>query len=100
MTETESPAEFLQRWYLDQCDGEWEHEFGVTIGNIDNPGWSIAIDLVGTALEDRLLDYQVLQDAEPTWVHCWSDGKKFQAAAGPSGLLTALEQFRKFSTST
>ncbi len=29
---------WVQRWYLDQCDGEWEHEWGVKIDTLDNPG--------------------------------------------------------------
>lgn len=97
MSRTERPLEFVQRWYLEQCDGEWEHEFGVTIGNIDNPGWSIAIDLAGTPLEGRLLEYAISRDDQPEWVHCWSDGTKFQAATGPLGLTEALNQFRFFA---
>lgn len=40
----------LQRWYKHNCDGDWEHYSGVTIGNIDNPGWSVTINLDGTPL--------------------------------------------------
>jgi hypothetical protein len=40
----------LQRWYVAQCDSEWEHGFGVEIGTLDNPGWCIRIDLNHTAL--------------------------------------------------
>lgn len=27
---------WLQSWYVGRCDGEWEHEFGVSIGALDN----------------------------------------------------------------
>jgi hypothetical protein len=30
---------WLQRWYTAQCDGGWEHHYGITIGTLDNPGW-------------------------------------------------------------
>ena len=40
----------LQRWYVAQCDAEWEHSYGVEIGTLDYPGWSLRIDLKGTAL--------------------------------------------------
>jgi hypothetical protein len=43
----------LQRWYLDQCDGDWEHAYGITIDTLDNPGWSLRIDLTETPLSDR-----------------------------------------------
>ncbi|MEH0820740.1 Imm53 family immunity protein [Micromonospora sp. CPCC 205714] len=41
---------WLQAWYATQCDGEWEHEFGIQIETVDNPGWSVSIDLGDTAL--------------------------------------------------
>ncbi|WP_327048834.1 immunity 53 family protein [Microbispora sp. NBC_01189] len=28
---TGDPFGFLQRWYAAQCDGEWEHAYGVKI---------------------------------------------------------------------
>jgi hypothetical protein len=44
----------LQNWYQSHCDGDWEHSNGVRIGNLDNPGWSVMIDLVGTELAERV----------------------------------------------
>jgi len=41
---------WLQAWYPVQCDGDWEHEFGVRVETLDNPGWSLRIDLDGTAM--------------------------------------------------
>ena len=40
----------LQRWYASQCDGDWEHHSDVEIGTLDNPGWSVDIDLADAAL--------------------------------------------------
>lgn len=36
---------FLQDWYLSQCDGDWEHQLGIDIGTIDNPGWTVKVSL-------------------------------------------------------
>src|SRR5260221_4160816 len=33
----------LENWYRSQCNGEWEHGEGITIGTLDNPGWSIQV---------------------------------------------------------
>jgi hypothetical protein len=38
----------LENWYSPQCNGHWEHGFGVRISTIDNPGWSADIDLHDT----------------------------------------------------
>lgn len=28
----------LQQWYLQQCNEDWEHSWGVRIATLDNPG--------------------------------------------------------------
>ncbi|MEM9781709.1 MAG: Imm53 family immunity protein [Pseudomonadota bacterium] len=43
----------LQAWYLTQSDGGWQHQCGVTIETLDNPGWHVEIDLTGTDPADR-----------------------------------------------
>jgi hypothetical protein len=45
--------EELQQWYESQCDGDWEHDFGMRIGTLDNPGWSVEINVVDTPLDGR-----------------------------------------------
>ncbi len=47
----------LQRWYLGQCDGEWEHGYGVSIDTIDNPGWRLRVELADTALQEMTDDW-------------------------------------------
>lgn len=44
--------ERLQEWYLAQCNGDWEHRYKIRIETIDNPGWTISIELAETALAD------------------------------------------------
>jgi len=39
---------WLQQWYLQQCDGDWEHGYGLHIGTLDNPGWTVDVNLAGT----------------------------------------------------
>src|SRR4030095_11402014 len=40
----------LERWYRARCNGDWEHSFGITICTLDNPGWSVSIQLTDTVL--------------------------------------------------
>lgn len=40
----------IQSWYISNCNGDWEHSFGVSIDTLDNPGWSVRIDLADTGL--------------------------------------------------
>ena len=91
-----SEIEFLESWYRSHCDGDWEHEFGLELGTLDNPGWRLEIDLIETELEGRTFDRRSTRRSEDDWLDVWSDGSKFHAAAGPSNLAEAIVTFRRF----
>ena len=38
----------LENWYFSNCNEDWEHQFGVKIDTLVNPGWRVEIDLEGT----------------------------------------------------
>ena len=59
---------FLEAWYAAQCNGDWEHDFGVTLETLDNPGWSLRVDLVGTALEGRAFARKETESSETGWL--------------------------------
>ncbi|WP_426192982.1 immunity 53 family protein [Massilia sp. DWR3-1-1] len=74
----------LQNWYASQCDGDWEHSFGIQIETLDNPGWWLEIDLSDTdALRHEFDPVQrgdALQDAR--WIDCRVEKGKFIATGG------------------
>jgi hypothetical protein len=88
----------LQEWYLKQCDGDWEHEFGIVIDTLDNPGWSLRIDLKGTLLEGKPFTKIKKDLAEDDWVHCWIAENQFQAGGGPSNLVDLIRIFIEWSS--
>ncbi len=45
---------WLLKWYCKHCNGDWEHGTGIHIDTLDNPGWSIKINLEDTELEDKI----------------------------------------------
>lgn len=89
----------LQKWYLSQCDEDWEHTYGVRIETLDNPGWTIKIDLVDTELEGRpfdTVDYGVFEQAETSgheWMHCKVEDGQFCGAGGPLKLGEIINVF-------
>ncbi|SBT52639.1 Imm53 family immunity protein [Micromonospora auratinigra] len=89
--------DFLQHWYLSNCDGDWEHEFGVRIETLDNPGWTVEVDLVDTRLEGRLLSRTKLEPGAGRWVWVESDGRHFSSSCDPLSLQVALQRFRAFA---
>jgi hypothetical protein len=98
---------WLTEWYLCQCDGDWEHQFGVRIDTLDNPGWSLTIDLERTSLESSLLD-PVLHNVNPenelsgrdgniSWYVCKVENRQFISYGGPKDLVHLIETFRRFA---
>lgn len=83
----------LQAWYIQQCDGDWEHEYGVKIDTIDNPGWSLQIDLTGTPQEGKAFERIKIDITENNWVNCWVEENKFQAGGGPLNLDDLIKVF-------
>ena len=84
----------LQTWYAAQCDGDWEHQEGVEIGTLDNPGWRLEIDLAGTSLEGvEFRDVEENYEHKTEWLRCWIAENKFQAAGGPRQLTRMIRIF-------
>ena len=83
----------LQDWYAAQCDEWWEHEFGVSITTMDNPGWSVEIDLDGTLLETRQFETIERDEESKNWLVCKVQNCKFIAYGGPSQLQEMIEIF-------
>jgi len=90
---------WLQWWYADQCDGDWEHGEGVAIGTLDNPGWRVEIDIEGTPLEGRAYERTKVERTDQDWLHSWLDGVKWHAAGGPLNLAEALALFQAWARS-
>jgi hypothetical protein len=90
----------LQQWYLAQCDGDWEHGFGVSITTLDNPGWSLDIDLSGTELESRTFEPIQSLEHEAEWVSCKRTGRQFQGRGGPLMLDELISIFLRWAESS
>ncbi len=88
------PLTWLQAWYVTQCDGDWEHEYGVRIATLDNPGWSLSIDLRDTVLEGAAFTRHEVRRGEHDWVIAQVIDGRFEAACGPLNLGEAIHEFR------
>jgi len=93
----------LQRWYHSQCNGDWEHAWSVKIETPDNPGWSIKVNLAGTAREDREFApiSRGLDVPEPNadWFTCRVEDQTFSGAGGPEYLAEVLAVFLSWAES-
>ena len=84
---------WVQKWYAAQCDGDWEHQNGVSIGTLDNPGWSVAIDLRGTDLEATAFAEVARLEPKRAWIACKVEGNQWKGAGGPHMLAEILATF-------
>jgi hypothetical protein len=88
----------LQSWYHAQCDEDWEHDYGITITSMDNPGWCVQIDLALTWLEQRPFP-PLLQEGDDHWFECFVRDKQFLAYCGPNDLSEVLQIFLDWAKS-
>ncbi|MBB5620138.1 hypothetical protein HDE69_001176 [Pedobacter cryoconitis] len=89
--------DWISKWYIDNCDGDWEHTSGVLIETLDNPGWSIKIDLINTPLEGKQLAEVFVDKSEDDWLKICSDGKRFIGYGDANKLKHLIESFKSFS---
>jgi immunity protein 53 of polymorphic toxin system len=101
--------EALQRWYLSQCNGDWEHTYGVDIGTLDNPGWTMAIHVAETELSGQPFERLEITRSETDWLVCWvgipelvtqTRAEAFQAACGPQNLAEVIGLFLRWAEGT
>jgi hypothetical protein len=83
----------LQRWYLTQCNGDWEHSNGIKIDTLDNPGWSLCVDLSGTTLSGRPFQPVSRLDHPSEWLDCKRTETQFQGFGGPLMLPELIHVF-------
>lgn len=89
----------LQEWYVSQCNEDWEHTYGVSIGTLDNPGWSLKIALTETHLESvEFLEhsYGVGIDGHASgneWLICKKEEGEFICYGGPRKLEEMINVF-------
>ena len=79
----------LQNWYLINCDGDWEHSYGISINTLDNPGWTIKIDLSDTCLQDLHYDKQI-DNGIFDWLFIKVADKILTASGDPTKLTNIL----------
>ncbi len=89
----------LQSWFVNQCNGVWEHEHGISIETTDNPGWLVKIDLVGTALEGCVFPSSKANSQCESCI-CASNGSVFEGYADSQSLLNIFHVFNEWSQSS
>ena len=73
----------LCTWYANQSPDDWQE---VRIVTIDNPGWSLKVDLEGTALSPKPFAETRRDSSDTDWLVARKNGNVFEAFGGPLNL--------------
>ena len=98
-------VKYIEDWYCSQCNGDREHGPGIKIVSLDNPSWSVTIDLLGTQLaelpfsEVRHNDVGQKYEDHQYWWACRKVATEFQGSGGPKQLSVILHIFDEWSPS-
>lgn len=86
--------EWIQNWYHNNCDGDWEHMYGMKIYNVDNPGWAVEIELIDTKFEDKVFEKVQYDNGDEDWLLCFVKDGIFQGNGDSRKLKKILDIFR------
>lgn len=93
---TMNSVEFLQKWFGSQCNGDWEHCFGLKIATLDNPGWHVSVELEETPLAGVAFSPVLEERTEEDWVCCRIKDGCFEGFGGVGNLMEILDVFQRF----
>ncbi|MBR7083773.1 MAG: immunity 53 family protein [Oscillospiraceae bacterium] len=90
---------WLQNWYQSECDGDWEHLYGVKIDTLDNPGWMVSIDLKETELENKPFCEVRTDNGESDWIICSVKNAIFEGIGDAGKLTEIIRIFKEWAES-
>jgi hypothetical protein len=88
---------WLKNWYLKHCDGDWEHYKRINISTLDNPGWTVEINVSDTNLEDKRFDTVDIERSDDDWIYCNAKDNLFEGNGGVNNLEEILDIFKDWA---
>lgn len=82
--------EWLQWYYFDLCNGDWEHTYGIKINAVEE-GWTLSIDIADTTFED----FEFKKIATATY-GCWVEDRVFKGCGQADTLDEMIGEFRRW----
>jgi len=86
--------------YAENCDGMWEHMYGVEIETLDNPGWHVKIDLKDTKYENMFRGEVENDNGDVDWIRCTINDTEFQGFGDIHKLKNIIEMFKDWVVSS
>lgn len=83
----------LINWYSSQCNGDWEHSYGLKLDTLDNPGWLLTIDLAETKFEYLKIVKSIIAISDDEWIHFEITDNQFVGACSTLQLNNLIGKF-------
>jgi hypothetical protein len=90
----------LQAWYRRQCNGDWEHQYGIRVETLDNPGWEVVVDLVDTQLFSLAFKEISIERSEDDWIRCRVREGRYEGFGGPNNLEEIIRVFLMWASAS
>jgi hypothetical protein len=49
--------EWIQQWFKNNCNGDWEHGSDMQITTLENLGWDVEIDISNTSIANLQVEW-------------------------------------------
>lgn len=96
--DTDDDFFWLINWRNSQCNGDWEHSFGVHLTtSTDKPGWHLKIDVAETNLERAALEQISAWRSNDDWYSYEVKNSVFAGKGGVENLSDILHGFRAYA---
>lgn len=86
---------WVQNWFKSQCNGDWEHGYGIRIESLDNPGWSITIDTSNTKNVLADMEWHLIELSDNDWYGYKITNGVYDGSGDPNKLETLIATFRQ-----
>lgn len=92
-----SMIDWLNEWYKNNCNGDWEHCYGIIIQTCDNPGWVIEIELMETDLENVSFNKIQKEISDNEWICCTVENNVFRGSGSIDKFEEILIVFKRWT---
>lgn len=87
--------DWIEDWFTDNCDGDWESSDAIQINTLDRPGWEVEINISNTSIATMNLEWILNETSKDDWYGVKIADQKFTAAGDPQKLKFLLGLFKE-----
>jgi hypothetical protein len=87
----------LEAWFASECNGDWEHTYGIKLETVDNPVWMFTVEIEDTPLSGRPFTTIAERASDSDWLHCAVTDNVFRGSGGIGSLERILMIFLEWA---